>query len=137
MFGPMTSSPKRKSNQKEVPRLPPIVSDSIWCGEEKDEKREGGRRSEEIRRSEEMRRSDEIRRIENKSEDVRKGVTRSEEGRGGEELPSLARSLEEELRHLATAGRTRQLLGLLEQGAPFVVDMVGTHTCTISLLSCT
>jgi len=56
--------------------------------------------------SEETRRAEEVRRSE-------------------EERPPLLLRLEEELRELAASGRTRELLGLLEEGAPFVVDMVG------------
>ena len=103
MFGPMTSSPKRKPKQKEAPRLPPIVSDSIWCGDEKEEV--AGRSEGEV---EVRRREDEMRR------------RREEEMR---EQPVMLR-LEEELKELATGGRTKDLLHLLEEGAPFVVDMV-------------
>ena len=39
------------------------------------------------------------------------------------EQPVMLR-LEEELKELATGGRTKDLLHLLEEGAPFVVDMV-------------
>merc|ERR1719266_3141625 len=40
------------------------------------------------------------------------------------EQPVMLR-LEEELKELATGGRTKDLLHLLEEGAPFVVDMDG------------
>ena len=100
MFGPMTSSPKRKPKQKEGPRLPPIVSDSIWCGDEKEEVVGRSEGEGEVRRREvEMRK------------------------RREEEMPVMLR-LEEELKELATGGRTKDLLHLLEEGAPFVVDMV-------------
>ena len=107
MFGPMTSSPKRKPKQKEAggPRLPPIVSDSIWCGDEKEEV--VGRVEGEVRR-----RDEEVRR------------RREEEMRGVNSEPPVMLRLEEELKELATGGRTKDLLHLLEEGAPFVVDMV-------------
>ena len=107
MFGPMTSSPKRKGKQKEAPRLPPIVSDSIWCGDEKEEV--GRSEGEEVRRREE-----EILRRRRENEEMR---------RVNSEPPVMLR-LEEELKELATGGRTKDLLHLLEEGAPFVVDMV-------------
>ena len=50
------------------------------------------------------------------------------EARMGEDVRVEERGalgLEEELRELATQGRTRLLLALLEEGAPFVIDMVG------------
>ena len=109
MFGPMTSSPKRKPKQKEAaPRLPPIVSDSIWCGDEKEET-VGRGEGEEVRRREE-----EILRRRRENEEMR---------RVNSEPPVMLR-LEEELKELATGGRTKDLLHLLEEGAPFVVDMV-------------
>ena len=103
MFGPMTSSPKRRGKQKEgAPRLPPSVSDSIWCGDEKVEE-EGSRcdNNDQVR----MRRREE------------EGIVKSEPA------PVMMR-LEEELKELASGGRTKDLLHLLEEGAPFVVDMV-------------
>ena len=114
MFGPMTSSPKRKPKQKEAaPRLPPIVSDSIWCGDEKEEvgsRSEGGEGGEVRRREEEL-----LRR--RREEEMRSGGVNSEQ-------PPVMLRLEEELKELATGGRTKDLLHLLEEGAPFVVDMV-------------
>ena len=97
----MTSSPKRKPKEKELPRLAPSVTDGIWCGDES-----GVREV----RGEEGRMRGEARVV----EDVRV------EERG-------ALGLEEELRELATQGRTRLLLALLEEGAPFVIDMVGSR----------
>ena len=103
MFGPMTSSPKRRGKQKEgAPRLPPSVSDSIWCGDEKVEE-EGSRCD-----------NDDQVRIRRREEE---GIVRSDPA------PVMMR-LEEELKELASGGRTKDLLHLLEEGAPFVVDMV-------------
>ena len=113
MFGPMTSSPKRKPKQKEAaPRLPPIVSDSIWCG---DEKEEVGSRSEGGEGGEVRRREDEL---------MRRRRDEEMQGRVNSEPQPVMLRLEEELKELATGGRTKDLLHLLEEGAPFVVDMV-------------
>ena len=102
MFGPMTSSPKRRGKQKEGPRLPPSVSDSIWCGDEKVEE-EGSRCDN----------NDQVR--------IRR---REEEGIVKSDPAPVMMRLEEELKELASGGRTKDLLHLLEEGAPFVVDMV-------------
>ena len=45
-------------------------------------------------------------------------------GVNSEPQPPVMLRLEEELKELATGGRTKDLLHLLEEGAPFVVDMV-------------
>ena len=50
---------------------------------------------------------------------------REEEGIVKSEPPApVIMRLEEELKELASGGRTKDLLHLLEEGAPFVVDMV-------------
>lgn len=36
--------------------------------------------------------------------------------------------VEEELRQLAEAGNTQQLIAMLEEGAPFVIDLVSFQT---------
>ena len=46
------------------------------------------------------------------------------QGRVNSEPQPVMLRLEEELKELATGGRTKDLLHLLEEGAPFVVDMV-------------
>ena len=113
MFGPMTSSPKRRGKQKEGPRLPPSVSDSIWCGDEKVEE-EGSRCDN----------NDQVR--------IRR---REEEGIVKSEPAPVMMRLEEELKELASGGRTKDLLHLLEEGAPFVVDMVSHNSPIIDNLA--
>ena len=49
---------------------------------------------------------------------------REEEGIVKSEPAPVMMRLEEELKELASGGRTKDLLHLLEEGAPFVVDMV-------------
>ena len=49
---------------------------------------------------------------------------REEEGIVKSESAPVMMRLEEELKELASGGRTKDLLHLLEEGAPFVVDMV-------------
>jgi len=102
MFGPMTSSPKRKPKQKEVS----IVSDSVWCGEVKE--------------------SNCPKNPVNGLEQVNLSApTQSETSVARPLIRNVRMRVEEELRDLAQSGQTQELLGLLEDGAPFVVDMDG------------
>ena len=97
----MTSSPKRKPKQKEVS----IVSDSIWCGEVKE--------------------SNCPKNPVNGLEQVNLSApTQSETSVARPLIRNVRMRVEEELRDLAQSGQTQELLGLLEDGAPFVVDMV-------------
>ena len=100
MFGPMTSSPKRKTKQKEVG----IVSDSIWCGEVKE--------------------SNCPKNPVNGLEQVNLSAPTQSETVARPLIRNVRMRVEEELRDLAQSGHTQELLVLLEDGAPFVVDMV-------------
>ena len=59
---------------------------------------------------------------------------REEEGIVKSEPAPVMMRLEEELKELASGGRTKDLLHLLEEGAPFVVDMV-SHNPPMILLN--
>ena len=96
----MTSSPKRKTKQKEVA----IVSDSIWCGEQKE--------------------SNCPKNPVNGLEQVNLSAPTQSETSARPLIRTVRMRVEEELKDLAQSGHTQELLVLLEDGAPFVVDMV-------------
>jgi len=111
MFGPMTSSPKRKSKQKEAG----IVSDSIWCGEVKE--------------------SNCPKNPVNGLEQVNLSAPTQSETVARPLIKNVRIRVEEELRDLAQSGHTQELLELLEDGAPFVVDMDGQTVLHIAATS--
>ena len=100
MFGPMTSSPKRKPKQKDAG----IVSDSIWCGE--------------------VNESNCPKNVVNGLDQVDLSAPTQSETVARPLIRTVRMRVEEELRDLAQSGDTQELLLLLEDGAPFVVDMV-------------
>ena len=107
MLGPMTSSPKRKPKQKEAG----IVSDSIWCGEVK----ESNCPKNPVNGLDQVNLS-----APTQSETVTRPLIRT-----------VRMRVEEEMRDLAQSGHTQELLILLEDGAPFVVDMVSKNLQTL------
>ena len=96
----MTSSPKRKPKQKEAG----IVSDSIWCGEVKE--------------------SNCPKNPVNGLDQVNLSAPTQSETVTRPLITTVRMRVEEEMRDLAQSGHTQELLVLLEDGAPFVVDMV-------------